>query len=79
MSDAAVVCSSLSFAWPDDTPVFKDLPFGRLSTLSGGRAVSLGLAAQLLKRPDVLLPDEPADNLELVSAGRLPKTGVTGV
>ncbi|MGH4030027.1 ribosomal protection-like ABC-F family protein [Actinomycetota bacterium Odt1-20B] len=27
MSDAAVVCSNLSFAWPDDTPVFADLSF----------------------------------------------------
>ncbi|AIA01275.1 ribosomal protection-like ABC-F family protein [Streptomyces noursei] len=25
MSDAAVICSNLSFAWPDDTPVFQDL------------------------------------------------------
>ncbi|MFJ9751633.1 ABC-F family ATP-binding cassette domain-containing protein [Streptomyces chartreusis] len=27
MSDACVVCSVLSFAWPDDTPVFQDLSF----------------------------------------------------
>ncbi|WP_338703195.1 ABC-F family ATP-binding cassette domain-containing protein [Streptomyces sp. Q6] len=27
MSDAAVVCSNLSFSWPDDTPVFDDLSF----------------------------------------------------
>ncbi|MET7686591.1 ribosomal protection-like ABC-F family protein [Streptomyces sp. NPDC005483] len=27
MSDAFVVCSNLSFAWPDDTPVFQDLSF----------------------------------------------------
>ncbi|MFR9793542.1 ABC-F family ATP-binding cassette domain-containing protein [Streptomyces sp. MB22_4] len=33
MSDAAVVCSHLSFAWPDDTPVFRDLSF----TLTTGR------------------------------------------
>ncbi|MFD7459318.1 MULTISPECIES: ribosomal protection-like ABC-F family protein [unclassified Streptomyces] len=33
MSDAAVVCSNLSFAWPDDTPVFHDLSF----TVSPGR------------------------------------------
>ncbi|MFF9623862.1 ribosomal protection-like ABC-F family protein [Streptomyces griseosporeus] len=33
MSDAAVVCSSLSFAWPDDTPVFHDLSF----TVANGR------------------------------------------
>ncbi|WP_424858417.1 ABC-F family ATP-binding cassette domain-containing protein [Streptomyces sp. SAI-170] len=33
MPDAAVVCSNLSFAWPDDTPVFHDLSF----TLTTGR------------------------------------------
>ncbi|MGW2086250.1 ABC-F family ATP-binding cassette domain-containing protein [Streptomyces sp. NPDC001880] len=33
MSDTCVVCSNLSFAWPDDTPVFEDLSF----TLSSGR------------------------------------------
>ncbi|MFD7668724.1 ribosomal protection-like ABC-F family protein [Streptomyces sp. NPDC059788] len=33
MSDASVVCSNLSFAWPDDTPVFQDLSF----TLGAGR------------------------------------------
>ncbi|MFD7711437.1 ABC-F family ATP-binding cassette domain-containing protein [Streptomyces sp. NPDC059785] len=33
MSDACVVCSALSFSWPDDTPVFQDLSF----TLGGGR------------------------------------------
>lgn len=27
MSDAAIICSNLSFAWPDDTPVFDDLSF----------------------------------------------------
>ncbi|WP_037570170.1 ribosomal protection-like ABC-F family protein [Phaeacidiphilus oryzae] len=27
MSDASVVCSHLSFSWPDDTPVFQDLTF----------------------------------------------------
>ncbi|MEU7380967.1 ribosomal protection-like ABC-F family protein [Streptomyces sp. NPDC042207] len=27
MSDACVVCSNLSFTWPDDTPVFQDLSF----------------------------------------------------
>ncbi|MFB7600529.1 ribosomal protection-like ABC-F family protein [Streptomyces sp. NPDC056160] len=174
MSDASVVCSNLSFTWPDDTPVFQDLSFavtpGRtglvapngtgkstllkliagelrpnsgsvsvsgtlgylpqtlpltgdltvaevldvaaviqaidavesgdvdekhfttigddwdieertraqldrlgladltldrsLSTLSGGQVISLGLATQLLKRPDVLLLDEPTNNLD---------------
>ncbi|MGW1358736.1 ABC-F family ATP-binding cassette domain-containing protein [Streptomyces chartreusis] len=33
MSDASVVCSTLSFAWPDDTPVFQDLSF----TVGSGR------------------------------------------
>ncbi|MER6242177.1 ABC-F family ATP-binding cassette domain-containing protein [Streptomyces griseorubiginosus] len=33
MSDAAIVCSNLSFAWPDDTPVFHDLSF----TVTSGR------------------------------------------
>jgi ATPase subunit of ABC transporter with duplicated ATPase domains len=37
----------------------------RLGTLSGGQVVSLGLAGQLLKRPDVLLLDEPTNNLDL--------------
>lgn len=27
MSDISVVCSNLSFTWPDDTPVFQDLSF----------------------------------------------------
>ncbi|MBU9766264.1 ABC-F family ATP-binding cassette domain-containing protein [Mycobacterium sp. TNTM28] len=36
----------------------------RLGTLSGGEVVSLGLAAQLLNRPDVLLLDEPTNNLD---------------
>jgi ATPase subunit of ABC transporter with duplicated ATPase domains len=175
MSDASIVCSHLSFSWPDDTPVFEDLSFAvgggrtglvapngagkstllkliagelrpgggtvtvdgvlgylpqelpfaadltvaevlgiapvlaalhaveagdaseehfttigtdwdveertraqldrlglgdvaltrRLGTLSGGQVVSLGLAGQLLKRPDVLLLDEPTNNLDL--------------
>ncbi|MER7173266.1 ribosomal protection-like ABC-F family protein [Streptomyces mesophilus] len=33
MFDASVVCSSLSFSWPDDTPVFQDLSF----TVTPGR------------------------------------------
>ncbi|MBP0458295.1 ABC-F family ATP-binding cassette domain-containing protein [Streptomyces montanisoli] len=33
MSDASVVCSNLSFSWPDDTPVFRDLSFA----VGGGR------------------------------------------
>ncbi|MGW1200285.1 ribosomal protection-like ABC-F family protein [Streptomyces sp. NPDC002536] len=42
-----------------------------LNTLSGGQAVSLGLAAQLLKRPDVLLLDEPTNNLDLDARHKL--------
>ncbi|MFC7382906.1 ribosomal protection-like ABC-F family protein [Sphaerisporangium rhizosphaerae] len=33
MSDAFIICSNLSFSWPDDTPVFDDLSF----TVGGGR------------------------------------------
>ncbi|MFF8812362.1 ribosomal protection-like ABC-F family protein [Streptomyces pactum] len=33
MSDATVICSQLSFAWPDETPVFDELSF----TVGGGR------------------------------------------
>ncbi|MGW4648168.1 ABC-F family ATP-binding cassette domain-containing protein [Kitasatospora sp. NPDC004289] len=43
----------------------------RLETLSGGQAVQLGLAAQLLARPDVLLLDEPTNNLDLAARHRL--------
>ncbi|MFC0096688.1 ABC-F family ATP-binding cassette domain-containing protein [Micromonospora marina] len=33
MSDSFIVCSNLTFSWPDDTPVFQGLSF----TLGGGR------------------------------------------
>jgi ATPase subunit of ABC transporter with duplicated ATPase domains len=33
MSDAFIVCSNLSFSWPDDTPVFTELSF----SVGGGR------------------------------------------
>ncbi|GAA1269169.1 ABC-F family ATP-binding cassette domain-containing protein [Pseudonocardia aurantiaca] len=33
MSDAFIVCSNLSFSWPDDTPVFQDLSL----SVPGGR------------------------------------------
>ncbi|MFC5267070.1 ribosomal protection-like ABC-F family protein [Kribbella qitaiheensis] len=33
MSDAFIICSNLSFSWPDDTPVFQDLTF----TVGAGR------------------------------------------
>jgi len=38
-----------------------------LGSLSGGEVVSLGLAGQLLRRPDVLLLDEPTNNLDPAS------------
>ena len=43
----------------------------RLSTLSGGQVVSLGLAAALLAEPDVLLLDEPSNNLDAAARRRL--------
>ena len=43
----------------------------RLGSLSGGEVVSLGLATQLLKRPDVLLLDEPTNNLDVDARHRL--------
>jgi ATPase subunit of ABC transporter with duplicated ATPase domains len=43
----------------------------RLGTLSGGQIVSLGLAGQLLRRPDVLLLDEPTNNLDGPARHRL--------
>src|SRR4051812_30708970 len=43
----------------------------RLGSLSGGEVVSLGLAAQLLKRPGVLLLDEPTNNLDHPARRRL--------
>jgi ATPase subunit of ABC transporter with duplicated ATPase domains len=43
----------------------------RLGSLSGGEVVSLGLAAQLLKRPDALLLDEPTNNLDADARHRL--------
>lgn len=42
-----------------------------LGTLSGGQVVSLGLAAQLLRRPDALLLDEPTNNLDGPARERL--------
>ncbi|MDT0416186.1 ABC-F family ATP-binding cassette domain-containing protein [Streptomyces sp. DSM 41982] len=42
-----------------------------LESLSGGQIVTLGLAAQLLARPDVLLLDEPTNNLDPDARRRL--------
>jgi ATPase subunit of ABC transporter with duplicated ATPase domains len=56
MSDVAVVCSSLSFAWPDDTPVFHDLSFtvttgrtGLVAPNGSGKSTLLKLIAGELK------------------------------
>ncbi|MFF3166736.1 ribosomal protection-like ABC-F family protein [Streptomyces sp. NPDC003273] len=57
MSDAAsVVCSSLSFAWPDDTPVFHDLSFalpagrtGLVAPNGSGKSTLLKLIAGELR------------------------------
>lgn len=46
-------------------------PTRRLHTLSGGQVVALGLAAQLLRRPEVLVLDEPTNNLDLDARHRL--------
>jgi ATPase subunit of ABC transporter with duplicated ATPase domains len=43
----------------------------RLGTFSGGEAMSLGLVAQMLRRPDVLLLDEPSNNLDHAARHRL--------
>ncbi|MGW1176377.1 ribosomal protection-like ABC-F family protein [Kitasatospora sp. NPDC002543] len=56
MSDASVVCSNLSFAWPDDTPVFHDLSFtvpagrtGLVAPNGAGKSTLLKLIAGELK------------------------------
>ncbi|WP_037605338.1 ABC-F family ATP-binding cassette domain-containing protein [Streptacidiphilus rugosus] len=49
----------------------------RLGELSGGEAVLLGLAGQLLRRPKVLLLDEPSNNLDSRARERL-YAAVTG-
>ncbi|MFJ1792566.1 ABC-F family ATP-binding cassette domain-containing protein [Kitasatospora griseola] len=56
MSDAAVVCSNLSFSWPDDTPVFHDLSFsvptgrtGLVAPNGSGKSTLLRLIAGRLK------------------------------
>ncbi|WP_077801796.1 ribosomal protection-like ABC-F family protein [Streptomyces sp. JHA26] len=56
MSDAAVLCSNLSFAWPDDTPVFQDLSFtvgpgrtGLVAPNGSGKSTLLKLIAGELR------------------------------
>jgi len=48
------------------------LAFDRpLDTLSGGEVMALGLAAQWLKSPDILLLDEPSNHLDTAARQRL--------
>ena len=42
-----------------------------LRSLSGGEVVTLGLARELLRRPDILLLDEPTNNLDVTARHRL--------
>ncbi|PSJ30490.1 ABC transporter [Streptosporangium nondiastaticum] len=64
MSDTSVVCSNLSFAWPDDTPVFQDLSF----TLASGRT---GLVAPNGTGKSTLL--------KLIAGDLRPRTGSVSV
>src|SRR5918992_1638321 len=52
MPDARIVCSNLSFSWPDDTPMFQDLSFaigdgrtGLVAPNGGGKSTLLKLIA----------------------------------
>jgi ATPase subunit of ABC transporter with duplicated ATPase domains len=56
MSDAFIVCSSLSFSWPDDTPLFQDLSFtvgtgrtGLVAPNGAGKSTLLKLIAGELR------------------------------
>ncbi|MEV1026745.1 ABC-F family ATP-binding cassette domain-containing protein [Streptomyces sp. NPDC050264] len=56
MSEAAIICSNVSFAWPDDTPVFQDLSFSMATGRTGlvapngsGKSTLLRLIAGELK------------------------------
>ena len=76
MSDASIVCSHLSFSWPDDTPVFQDLSFtvgpgrtGLVAPNGAGKSTLLRLIAGELqpraglrgrRRGARLPPAEPA-------------------
>jgi ATPase subunit of ABC transporter with duplicated ATPase domains len=64
MSDAFIVCSNLSFSWPDDTPVFQDLSF----TVGGGRT---GLVAPNGAGKSTLL--------NLIAGGHRPAGGTVSV
>lgn len=64
MSDVSVICSNLSFAWPDDTPVFQGLSF----TLGSGRT---GLVAPNGTGKSTLL--------KLIAGDLSPRTGAVTV
>ncbi|WP_393063186.1 ribosomal protection-like ABC-F family protein [Streptomyces sp. LN549] len=56
MSDASIICSNLSFSWPDDTPVFADLSFtvgtgrtGLVAPNGSGKSTLLKLIAGELR------------------------------
>ncbi|MEV7402922.1 ABC-F family ATP-binding cassette domain-containing protein [Streptomyces sp. NPDC091267] len=56
MPDASVICSNLSFSWPDDTPVFDGLSFtvgsgrtGLVAPNGSGKSTLLGLIAGELR------------------------------
>ncbi|MFI7276897.1 ABC-F family ATP-binding cassette domain-containing protein [Streptomyces sp. NPDC049879] len=56
MSDVSVICSHLSFSWPDDTPVFEDLSFavgpgrtGLVAPNGSGKSTLLRLVAGELR------------------------------
>ncbi|MER6302811.1 ABC-F family ATP-binding cassette domain-containing protein [Kitasatospora sp. NPDC001539] len=56
MSDASIVCSQLSFSWPDDTPVFRELSFalgtgrtGLVAPNGSGKSTLLRLIAGELR------------------------------
>jgi ATPase subunit of ABC transporter with duplicated ATPase domains len=46
-------------------------PERNVATLSGGQRMALGLAALLLREPDILVLDEPTNNLDLASVRQL--------
>lgn len=51
---------------------FADLPLDRrIGTLSGGEVILLALAGLILARPDVLILDEPTNNLDRTARSRL--------
>ncbi|HIV58008.1 MAG TPA: ATP-binding cassette domain-containing protein [Candidatus Stackebrandtia faecavium] len=51
--------------------LFQLSPDRRVDTLSGGEAMLIGFAGRLLQGPDVLILDEPTNNLDIVARQRL--------